>query len=202
MTTATPTFDGLSEITAFGNATRITIFDVTDNKIVGGFNPNNVAGTNVAANWTNTLGNFAVTTYSGTSGFTTNGPKTIEIYATDNAGSVGNKVTLTFTLNATNLPPLPPTTPPTSVTLALDPSEAVVINGITYTKSSTPDFVGVTDTNAASVELLKVVNGVATPFNPPVITTSINNLTGAFTLVLPSLRGRLRIPSRPRRATA
>ena len=48
-------------------------------------------------------GNFKITTYSGTAGFTTNGLKTIEIYATDDAGAVGNMVTLTFTLNATNL---------------------------------------------------------------------------------------------------
>ena len=34
-------------------------------------------------------------------GFTTNGIKTIEIYATDDAGAVGNVVTLTFDLKAT-----------------------------------------------------------------------------------------------------
>jgi large repetitive protein len=185
VTTATPTFDGLSAITGFGSSTRITIFDVTDNKIVGGFDPNNAASTNVAANWTDASGNFKLTTYSGLSGFTTNGTKTIEIYVTDDAGAVGNMVTLTFTLNATNLPPLPPTTPPTKVTLELQPSEAVVVGGVTYTKSSTPDFIGVTDTNVSYVELLHVINGVPTPFNPPVITTNINNLTGAFTLQLP-----------------
>ena len=184
--TAYPTFTGLSEITGFQNATRITIFDVTDNKIVGGFDPSNLAGTNVAANWTNATGNFAVTTYPKLNGFTTNGTKTIEIYATDDAGSVGNKVTLTFTLNATNLPPLPPTNPPSKVTLALRASEAVVVNGVTYTKSSTPDFDGFTDPNVTSVELLQVIAGVPTPFSPPVITNKIDGLTGAFTLELPS----------------
>ena len=181
--TATPTFDGLSAITAFGNATRITIFDVTDNKIVGGFDPSNLA-TNVAANWTDASGNFKITTYSGLRGFTTNGPKTVQIYATDDAGAVGNKVTLTFTLNATNLPPLPPTTPPTMVTLALRPSEGVLLNGVTYTKSSTPDFDGVTDTTVTSVELWQVINGA--PTTKLATTTTIDPATGAFTLKLPS----------------
>ena len=48
MTTATPLFDGLSSITAFGNATRITIVDETPTdptygQVIGGFDPSNVA---------------------------------------------------------------------------------------------------------------------------------------------------------------
>ena len=42
--------------------------------------------------------------------FATNGLKKIQIYATDDAGAVGNDVTLTFTLNAKGFPPIPPTT--------------------------------------------------------------------------------------------
>ena len=44
-----------------------------------------------ASNSTDSLGNFAVTIGSGV--FTTNGLKTLEIYTTDDAGAVSNKVT-------------------------------------------------------------------------------------------------------------
>ena len=191
VTTATPTFDGLSQITGFGNATRISIVDMTPGdktygEIIGGFNPSNLAATNVAANWTIATGNFSVTTYSGLNGFTTNGPKIIDIYGTDNAGSVGNSVTLSFNLAATNLPPLPPTTKPSKVSLQLEPSEAVLVGGVTYTRTSTPEFIGVTDTSVTSVELLQVSGGVDTPFSPAVITTSIDPITGSFALLLPS----------------
>ena len=91
-------------------------------KIIGGFDPSQVAATNVAANWTDAIGNFTITTYSGLAGFTTNGLKTIQIYATDDAGAVGNVLTLKFTLNATNLPPLPPTS---AAGYALAPDAAV-----------------------------------------------------------------------------
>ena len=118
--------------------------------------------------------------------FTTNGLKKIQIYATDDAGAVGNVVTLTFTLNAAGFPPLPPTSPPTLVTLALRPSEAVVVSGVTYTKTGTPDFDGVTDTNTASVELWQVIGGV--PTTKLATTTTIDSVTGAFSLKLPSVR--------------
>ena len=198
VTTTTPVFTGLSSITAFGNATRITIKDVSDPDptkwtIIGGFDPSQLSATNVAANWTDAFGNFKVTANDPTTdkdhAFSSNGLKKIEIYATDDAGAVGNIVTLTFTLNAKGFPPLPPTSPPTIATLALRPSEAVIIGTppVTYTKSSTPDFDGVTDTNTASVELLQVINGTPTPFAPPVTTSAIDSLTGAFTLKLPSM---------------
>ena len=79
----------MSEITAFGNATRITIVDETPTdptfgQVIGGFDPSNVAGTNIAANWTNALGNFSIPVNAGV--FTTNGLKTVEVYATDDAG--------------------------------------------------------------------------------------------------------------------
>ena len=160
---------------------------MTDNRIIGGFDPSNVSGTNNASSWTDAVGNFAVSAVKpndqGTQGFPTNGLKTIQIYATDDAGAVGNIITIQLTLQASDLPP---TGPPTKVTLALRPSEAVVVNGVTYTKSSTPDFDGVTDPTAKSVELLQVINGVPTPFSPPVITTQIDPVTGAFHLQLPS----------------
>ena len=79
-----------------------------------------------------------------------NGQKTIEIFATDNAGSVGNKVVYTFNLNDPNLPQPPPTSPPT-VTVALAPSAVRgttqgTDNGkpitISVTNQSTPPFIG------------------------------------------------------------
>ena len=90
--TATPTIDGLSSITGFKNATRITIKDVSDpdpanGRSSAGSIPATVSATNVAANWTDANGNFKITTYSGLAGFTTNGPKTMQIYATDDAGA-------------------------------------------------------------------------------------------------------------------
>ena len=115
VTTAQPEFDGLSEITKFSNATRITIVDdtpgdATFGKVIGGFDPANAAGTNIAANWTNALGNFSVAVNKGV--FTSNGKYTVEVYATDDAGSMGNKVMVSFTLNVPGLtPPEPPVTP-------------------------------------------------------------------------------------------
>ena len=66
------------------------------------------------------MGNFAIP-FDPASYYMSNGLKTIEIFATDNAGSVGNVVTYTFNLNDSNLAPPPPINPP-NVTLALAPS--------------------------------------------------------------------------------
>src|SRR6185437_11021193 len=69
-----------------------------------------------SVNSTNSFGNFAVPI---TSAFGSNGLKTIEVYTTDDAGSKSNPVTLTFTLQATDLKVTPPTTPPAAPTIAL-----------------------------------------------------------------------------------
>jgi subtilisin-like proprotein convertase family protein len=181
VTTPTPLFDGLSEISAFGNATRITIVDETSGdatygQVIGGFNPANVAGTNIAANWTNSVGNFSIPINAGA--FTTNGLKTVELYATDNAGSVGNKITLQFTLNVANItPPTAPVTP----TLEFAPYDVTGAPG--YTNIATPNLIGVTSPDA-TVELFQA-NGQ--PFNPPVITTADSN--GNFTLAFPDMTG-------------
>ena len=82
--------------TASFTATGLTARDQTYGQVIGGFNPSKVAGTNIAANWTNSLGDFSIPINSGI--FTSNGLKTVEVYATDDAGSVGNMVTLSFTL--------------------------------------------------------------------------------------------------------
>ena len=115
VTSSQPIFDGLSSITAFRNATRITIVDETPTdptfgQVIGGFDSSKVASTNVAANWTDAFGNFSIQVNAGA--FTSNGLKTVKIYATDDAGSSGNPVTVQFTLAVTGISaPTPPITP-------------------------------------------------------------------------------------------
>jgi subtilisin-like proprotein convertase family protein len=180
VTTSQPLFGGLSEITGFGNATRISIVDETSTdptfgKVIGGFDPSNLAGTNVAANWTDIFGNFSVKVNAGA--FTTNGLKTIKVYATDDAGSQGNAVTIQFTLAVTGISaPVPPTTP----TLELAPYDVTGGNA-GYTNIATPNLIGVT-TPGATVELLDK-NGQ--PFSP-VVTTTSDPVTGTFTLTFPN----------------
>jgi subtilisin-like proprotein convertase family protein len=179
--TAQPLFNGLSEITAFGNATRITIVDETPGdatfgKVIGGFDPSNVSGTNIAANWTNAFGDFSIPVNA--KEFTTNGLKTVELYATDNAGSVSNTITLQFTLDVPNItPPTVPVTP----TLEFAPYDATGAPG--YTNIPTPNLIGVTSPGA-TVELFQA-NGQ--PFSPAVITTADSN--GNFTLTFPNMTG-------------
>jgi len=181
VTTSQPLFDGLSEISAFGNATWISIVDETPGdatygKVVGGFNPANGVPTPSSSNSTDVLGNFSISINSGA--FTTNGLKTVELYATDDAGSVGNKITLQFTLDVPNItPPTAPVTP----TLEFAPYDVTGVPGPPwYTNVPTPNFIGVTSPDA-TVELLQA-NGQ--PFNPVVITTSDSN--GNFTLTFPN----------------
>jgi subtilisin-like proprotein convertase family protein len=180
VTNSQPIIDGLSEITAFGNATRITIVDETPTdptfgQVIGGFDPSKVAATNVAANWTDALGNFSVQVNAGE--FTSNGLKTVKVYATDNAGSIGNPVTHQFTLAVTGISaPTPPTTP---TGLELAPYDVTGAPG--YTNIATPNILGFT-TPGATVELLQA-NG--SPYSPQVLTTS-DPVTGQFTLTFPN----------------
>ena len=137
-------------------------------KVIGGFDPSNVSGTNIAANWTNAFGDFSIPINAGA--FTTNGLKTVELYATDDAGSVGNKITLQFTLNVANItPPTAPVTP----TLELAPYDVTGAPG--YTNIPTPNFIGVTSPDA-TVELLLNFSGTLSSGSASV--TGINNLTG------------------------
>ncbi len=92
------TIKGSSEITRFGNTTWITVEDVTNPAaptIIGGFNPANGVPVPGSSNSTDALGNFSFKIDPSTI-YSSLGVKTIEVFATDNAGSVGNKVIYTF----------------------------------------------------------------------------------------------------------
>ena len=135
-----------------------------------------MAGTNVAANWTNSLGNFSIPINTGV--FTSNGLKTVEIYATDDAGSVGNKVTLSFTLNVAGIsPPTAPVTP----TLQLITTTPGFTNDLARPSSPVS-----TSTNA-TVELFLVMGTTPTPFSPPLITTA--DAIGNFIFTFPDMTG-------------
>ena len=149
VTTTTPTINGLSEVTGFGNATWVTIVDETPTdttfgQIIGGFDPSTVvAGKPIpitSSNSTNALGNMAVPI---STAFNTNGLKTIEVFTTDNAGAQSNKVTLSFTVQATNIVPPPPSSPPPSPTLELSPAVSL-LNGVPVTSSTSPGIAGTT----------------------------------------------------------
>jgi hypothetical protein len=179
VTTATPLFDGTSEISAFGNATRISIVDETPGdstfgQVIGGFDSNNVAATNVSANWTDAFGNFSIPVNAGA--FTSNGLKTVELYATDDAGAVGNKVMISFTLQVTGIsPPTAPTTP----TLQLAPYDVTGQPG--YTNIANPNLIGTTSSNA-TVNLY--LFGSST-----VIATTTADANGNFTVTFPDMTG-------------
>ena len=69
------TISGSSEITGFGNATWITVEDVTnpaDPVVIAGFNPADPVPTPSASNSTNALGNFSIP-FNPADYYTTNG---------------------------------------------------------------------------------------------------------------------------------
>ena len=171
-----PIFNGLSAITGFGNATRITIMDVTDPD-----QPEDhrrvrpqPASTNVAANWTDAFGNFAVQVRPGHA-FTTNGLKTIQIYATDDAGAVGNKVTLTFTSTAAARD-ADPGDAPADDTGTLGDNITILTAAPLHRRDGSGR-----DRRAAQVG---TTTRTYISFNPAVITTSVPD--GSFTLTFPN----------------
>ena len=92
------TLSGTSEISRFGNTTWITVEDVTDPtapKIIAGFDPSTGVPVPSASNSTDAFGKFSFNIDPRTI-YTSIGLKTIEVFATDDAGSVGNKVFFTF----------------------------------------------------------------------------------------------------------
>ncbi len=185
VTTGRFRLNGLSSFTGFGNSTRITIFDVTDNKLIGGYDPSDPATDN-AANWTDSFGNFNITMNN--RALATNGLKVLQIYATDDAGAVGNVVTLTITLDASDLNP---STVPINPTLKFNPADITGIDpNHIYTNHPQPTLSGVTSPSApgdpVTVELLyKNGAGAWVSFSPPVLTTADAN--GRFTFTFPAL---------------
>ena len=93
------TISGTSEITRFGNTTWITVEDVTDPtapKIIAGFDPNGGCPGSHPRATRPTRTAISLSTSTQARFYTSNGVKTIEVFATDDAGSVGNKVVFTF----------------------------------------------------------------------------------------------------------
>jgi large repetitive protein len=171
---------GLSSFTGFNNATRITIFDVTDNKIIGGYDPSKPL-TNATANWTDGFGNFIIRVNPGA--IPSNGLKVLKIYATDDTGAIGNAVTLTITLNASDLGS---SSVPADPTLGLNPADNTgIVPSQNYTSKSQPRFNGVTSAGATVELLYKDGNGNFVSFSPPIVT--IADATGKFTLQYPNL---------------
>ncbi len=150
---------GSSEISGFGNATWITVEDVTnpaDPVVVAGFNPADPIPTPGPTNSTNGLGNFSIA-FNPETYYTSNGVKTIEVFATDNAGSVGNVVTYSFNLN-----------PPTQ---------------LVFSNSGEPPATALAGQNFAApspvvVDVEDAADTIATQFNGPVTIALANNATG------------------------
>jgi subtilisin-like proprotein convertase family protein len=165
------TISGTSEITQSGNATWITVEDVTDPAnpvVIAGFNPANPIPVPNATNSTDAFGNFAFN-FNPATYFTSNGVKTIEVFATDNAGAVGNKVFFSFNYDpATHLVFDPNGEPP-----------ATALPGANFA-SPLPVIVDVEDK----------FNNIATTYNGPVTIELDNNATGlSGTLTVDAVAG-------------
>jgi subtilisin-like proprotein convertase family protein len=182
------TIDGQSELSGFGNTTWITVLDVTDAAhptIIAGFNPANGVPVPSSDNSTDANGNFAISLDPYTAFASPHGLKTIEVFATDNAGSVGNKVTLTFDLNpATQLVFDPNGEPPATGTAGQNfasPSP-VLVDAVDTHGGIDPFYNGPVTlalgigTNGTFPVTVNAVNGVAT-FSSLVIDTA-----GTYTL--------------------
>ncbi len=155
------TINGTSEISGFGNATWITVEDVTDPanpRIIAGFNPNNPVPTPNAANSTNAFGNFSIPLNPFTA-FSTTGVKTIEVFATDDAGSVGNKVIYTF-----NFDP--------ATQLVFDPNGEPPATALLGSNFATPTPV--------LVDALDAAGNIDPAFNGPVTISLANNAMGTL----------------------
>jgi subtilisin-like proprotein convertase family protein len=155
------TIGGSSEISAFGNTTWITVEDVTNPGspvFIAGFNPAGAVPVPSSSNSTGADGSFSFnfdpsTLYSPSA----IGPKTIEVFATDGAGAVGNKVLFTYFWDpATQLKFDPTAEPP-----------ATAQPGANFA-SPTPVIVDVDD----------VAGHIATTYNGPVTITLAGGVSG------------------------
>ena len=172
---AQPYFDGISEATSIGNRVRITLLDLTDPanpKIIGGYDPSNPA-TDIAANWTDASGKFAVQVNA--NGFTTNGTKTVGIRATDLAGVVSNPIPITFILNAKLTSQGQPPAVPTILLNPLDDTSG----GKNITSVTNPRIIGVTDPSV-QVQLFNASN-LQVP-----LATGTTDVSGNYSLQYPT----------------
>ena len=156
------TISGTSEITGFGNATWITVEDVTnpaDPMVIAGFNPAD-RGPDSRARATPPTP-WATSRSRSTRRPTTRptATKTIEVFATDNAGSVGNMVTYSFNLN-----------PPTQLMFATHGRAA-------RDGARGPNFAA---PRPVIVDVEDAAGNIATTFNGPVTIALANNATGTF----------------------
>jgi subtilisin-like proprotein convertase family protein len=153
------TISGLSEISAYGNTTWVTVEDVTEPAnptVIAGYDPNGALPTPSASNSTDANGNFAFNFDPG-SYYTSYGLKKIEVFATDATGSVGNHVFFTFNYDpATQLKFDPKAEPP-----------ATAQPGANFA-SPNPVLVDALDTNG----------NIATTYNGPVTITLTGGATG------------------------
>ncbi len=153
------TISGTSELSGFGNTTWITVEDVTnpaDPMVIAGYDPSKAIPIPTLSNSTNANGGFTFN-FDPTKFYTTDGLKTIEVFATDNAGAVGNKVIYTFNFD-------PATT-------------------LKFTAGGEPPATALPGANFATpvpviVDALDEYGNVATTYNGPVTITLANNATG------------------------
>ena len=109
--------------------------------------------------------------------FTSNGLKTIEIYTTDDAGAVSNKVTLSFTLNATGI---------VAADGACHPDSAIEYQhaGLHHQRHARAHRCDQHERNRRAVPAHR---NHPDPFSPALITTA--NASGNFTFTFPDMTG-------------
>ena len=100
--------------------------------------------------------------------------KTIELYATDDAGAVGNRITISFLYS-----PQPPVTP----TLLMNPAEDTGILGDNITIITQPHFIGVTD---PGIEV-RLLDGTGSVIAGPIFSSP----DGSFSFQFPNPSGQL-----------
>lgn len=166
---AQPVFSGLSEQSAFGNQVAISLVDVTDPKhpfFLGGYDsskPTTDASFTNTANQTDPFGKFNVQVNAGAYdavNHTTDGVRTVAIFATDAAGTQGTPQYVTFTLLTK-----PPATPAAPVLETASDSGPSNMDG--YTNNNKPTF-DVTPTVDNSIILLfrKLATDTSYPATP------------------------------------
>ncbi len=194
------TISGTSEITGFGNTTWITVEDVTnpaDPIVVAGYNPNDPipvpSSDPNTGNSTDSTGSFTFNWNPATLYGMDDGVKTLEIFATDDSGAVGNKVTVQFNWDpATQLqfagnfasnPPASVTAEPganfaTPLPVIVDADDKFGNIATTYNGPVTISLAAGA-TGLAGTETVDAVAGVATFSNLSIATDGTYNLLGS-----------------------